>query len=368
MPEYPPAIDDAREALLTNYIGVASFTALVWDHIDTFADEVEYIWKGRKGAFIYLFLFNRYFTPLGFIVNLHAFISPIWSSEVCARFIKYEGFTVALAVEVVGVMMLLRIRAIYSGRTKTYITILLSTILIIETGINIWLISYSHQVIHNPQSGATSCSVVFDIEKPGVKILGPSSAWIPLVYDTIVFALTLYRTIPPLRNAPSTSDIIERLFGDGLMYYSVILAVTLVLTIMLIKSPQGIRQIAAQTEQLITVAMMSRITLNLRKAAHKRHTRFTDSSEDTPEHGFWFWFHRLFPGLRQGVLLMCHIHHDIQDMAIKRCSPGSQKAKIYITPILNLGRITGRKISRLERKVDLMVFQYRLRICALIQD
>lgn len=45
--------------------------------------------------------------------------------------------------------------------------------------------------------------------------------------------------------------------------------------------------------------MMSRITLNLRKAAHKRHTRFTDSSEDTPEHGFWFWFHRLFPGLRR---------------------------------------------------------------------
>lgn len=63
----------------------------------------------------------------------------------CARFIKYEGFTVALAVEVVGVMMLLRIRAIYSGRTKTYITILLSTILIIETAINIWLISYSHR-------------------------------------------------------------------------------------------------------------------------------------------------------------------------------------------------------------------------------
>ncbi|XP_006456351.1 hypothetical protein AGABI2DRAFT_56468, partial [Agaricus bisporus var. bisporus H97] len=64
------------------YIGVASFTALVWDHIDTFADEVEYIWKGRKGAFIYLFFFNRYFTPLGFIVNLHAFISPVWTAEV----------------------------------------------------------------------------------------------------------------------------------------------------------------------------------------------------------------------------------------------------------------------------------------------
>jgi len=63
----------------------------------------------------------------------------------CARFIKYEGVTVALAVEVVGLMMLLRIRAIYSGRIKAYITALLSTILLIETGINMWLIAYSHR-------------------------------------------------------------------------------------------------------------------------------------------------------------------------------------------------------------------------------
>lgn len=111
------------------YVGFASFVILVWDHIDTFADEVsfskamsmarpylhelsqvEYIWKGkRKGicksfpmhyyqasdtfhsmwsTVTYLFLFvrpckisksirfdhspqNRYFTPLGFIINLY---------------------------------------------------------------------------------------------------------------------------------------------------------------------------------------------------------------------------------------------------------------------------------------------------------
>lgn len=111
------------------YVGFASFVILVWDHIDTFADEVsfskampmacpylhelsqvEYIWRGkRKGickwfpmhyhssvwyihsmssTVTYLFLFvrpckisksirfdhspqNRYFTPLGFIINLY---------------------------------------------------------------------------------------------------------------------------------------------------------------------------------------------------------------------------------------------------------------------------------------------------------
>lgn len=165
----------------------------------------------------------------------------------------------ALAVEVVGLMMLLRIRAIYSGRSRFWITSLLSTILLIETGINAWLISHSHRMCTFPSSespgsyhsflqrlftihilgspvspplshrnGAsftknmnfrTACSVVFDTTQPGIKILGPSSAWIPLTYDTIIFGLTMYKTIPPLRNAPNASTIIHRLFEDGFLYY-----------------------------------------------------------------------------------------------------------------------------------------------------
>lgn len=45
--------------------------------------------------------------------------------------------------------------------------------------------------------------------------------------------------------------------------------------------------------------MMSRITLNLRKAARERHTWVSNSDEDTPKRGFWFWFYRFFPGLRR---------------------------------------------------------------------
>ncbi|KAF9442653.1 hypothetical protein P691DRAFT_810261 [Macrolepiota fuliginosa MF-IS2] len=210
MLEYPTPADDKLETY--QYIGFASFTALIWDHIDTFADEVEYIWKGRKGPFIYLFFFNRYFTPLGFIINLHAYLSP----SCCARFVKYEGCTVALAVEVSGLMMLLRIRAIYSN--QIWITALLSTILAIETGVNIWLISHAGPVIHSPLSGVRACSMVFDHTKSYSSVLASSSAWIPLLYDTIIFVLTLYKTVPPIRRAEA-SYIIKRLLEDGLLYY-----------------------------------------------------------------------------------------------------------------------------------------------------
>jgi len=255
---------DIADTVRTNYIGFASFVILIWDHIDTFGDEVELVWKGeRKGFFIYLFLFNRYFTPLGFILNLFAYLSPVWTFERCARFVRYEGCTVAIAVEVVGLMMLLRINALYPH--QKWITRGLSLLLIFETVMNAWLISRGQPVVHNPNSGIHACSMVFD---PSISAAASSSAWIPLLYDTIIFGLTLFRTVPPIRREEA-SYIIKRLLEDGLLYYSVIFTVTFVLTFMIVAAPPGTKNICAQMEQLITVAMMSRITLNLKKAGHQ---------------------------------------------------------------------------------------------------
>ena len=57
----------------------------------------------------------------------------------CARFVRFEGCTVAIAVEVVGLMMLLRIRALYPH--QKWIVKGLGILLVFETIMNIWLIS-----------------------------------------------------------------------------------------------------------------------------------------------------------------------------------------------------------------------------------
>ena len=104
--------------------------------------------------------------------------------------------------------------------------------------------------------------------------LASASAWIPLLYDTIIFGLTLYRTVPPIRREEA-SYIIKRLLEDGILYYryyiscfqfiyqirsdhpsfffkkkttitSVIFSVTFVLTFMIVAAPPGTKNIAAQ--------------------------------------------------------------------------------------------------------------------------
>lgn len=48
------------DIIRTNHVAFASFSVLIWDHIVTFADEVEYVWKGRKGFFVYMFFVVRF--------------------------------------------------------------------------------------------------------------------------------------------------------------------------------------------------------------------------------------------------------------------------------------------------------------------
>lgn len=58
--------------------------------------------------------------------------------------------------------------------------------------------------------------------------LASSSAWLPLLYDTVVLALTVNRTLPSLKNKNS-SYVMKRLLEDGLIYYTCVLAFLLCL-------------------------------------------------------------------------------------------------------------------------------------------
>ncbi|KAJ7779221.1 hypothetical protein B0H16DRAFT_1711566 [Mycena metata] len=285
----PSIPSDISDTVRTNFVAFASFTILAWDHVLTFSDEVELIWKGKKGPITYLFLFNRYFTPLGFIINLFAYLSPTWTVEVrdlsmtpqaadtalrCTHFVRYEGATVAIAVEGVGAMMLLRINALYP--TRKWIPILLGVLLAVETGINAWLISQGERpAVFTPALWflTLQCTDLFHSQATQILI-------------HIVFALTVNCTFPSIRKK-QTSFIMKRLLEDGFLYYSVIFSITFVLTFMIVGAPPGTKNICAQMEQLITVAMMSRITLSLKKAGRQGETISTPFLFNTRDPDFF---------------------------------------------------------------------------------
>ncbi|KZP26294.1 hypothetical protein FIBSPDRAFT_949474 [Athelia psychrophila] len=289
-------LQDVSEIFTTRLMGCVSLTILIWDHVLTFPDEVKYIWKGGKGPLVWLFFINRYLTPLGFIINIVAYNLQSWSAEPlqtdgwfsqicyrCARYVRYEGAMTVIGIEIVALMMLLRIRAIYSKVWQA--TAVVAFVLFAETATNVYLLMNAVAVPHS--SGVHSCSMIFDPNTNGG--LTSASAWLPLLYDTIILGLTLHRTMPAIRHKEA-GQIIRTILRDGLIYYSVIFMVTLVLTIMIAAAPAGLKNVTAQLELLLTVAMMSRITLHLKREGQSPDDKETSTLEVTfsqHRHGFF---------------------------------------------------------------------------------
>jgi hypothetical protein len=55
-----------------------------------------------------------------------------------------------------------------------------------------------------------------------------ASAWIPLLYDTVVLLLTLYITLPSIREYESGAIVrnylVQTIFTDGILYYWYVLS------------------------------------------------------------------------------------------------------------------------------------------------
>jgi len=261
-----PSAQDVSNTRITITVGFVGFTILVYDHLITLADEVRHIWNKPKGPLIYLFLLNRYLIPLGFIVNLFAYLWPDWNDTSCGHFVRYEGSMTVIGINVVALIMLLRIHAIYHN--NKYVVGFVGIILAIEFGVNAWLLSHGQPVRHN-DIRHPPCTMVFD---PKLKNIASASAWLPLLYDTIVLVFTFYRTVMTRRMKAFGPSIMDVLLHEGLLYYSVICSITFTLTIMIKVAPPNLQNITAQLELLLTVAMMSRITLDLKEQSRKLST------------------------------------------------------------------------------------------------
>jgi hypothetical protein len=60
------------------------------------------------------------------------------------------------------------------------------------------------------------------------RTLKSSSAWLPLVYDTMVLAMILYKTVPQSKGSFLGSiNLHKRMWQDGLLYYMYVYILTL---------------------------------------------------------------------------------------------------------------------------------------------
>jgi len=208
------------------------------------------------------------------MINLLAYFSPLWTVDRCNHFIRYEHSMTTVGITIASIMMLIRIDVLYPNRDMKKgkwfqhhpVVWGVLFLLIVHVSVNIYLITRQVAVVHNPASGIHSCTGIFQPHLPRAE--SAASAYLILIYDTVVFILVLWKTFPSqTKYKGNAARILTALRHEAVGYFSVICVITLVNTLLISFAPEGIRNLLAQLQLLSTVAAMSRISIHLRKQA-----------------------------------------------------------------------------------------------------
>ncbi|KAF8164769.1 hypothetical protein B0H34DRAFT_210510 [Crassisporium funariophilum] len=238
------------------YFQLAAFVMLIYDHILTFPQELDRIWRQKITGASFLFLLNRYVTPLQFIIILDAFHDPRWTKTACDKFVVFEGASTAALIGVCELIMILRVYALY-GRSWKILTFL--------------MVLWAGQIAVSAAGLHTGFAVPLPPFLVGCILTGSSplfpSLWVaPLILDSCIFVLTLWRTRRYIRES-GKSPTLHIFMRDGALYFFIIFLANLMNTVIFFASPADLKAIGASFSQLITATMVSRLVLNLRSAS-----------------------------------------------------------------------------------------------------
>ncbi|KAF8528568.1 hypothetical protein JB92DRAFT_3093043 [Gautieria morchelliformis] len=102
---------------------VAALTYLSYDHVITFDTEIAYVWKTPWSLGKGLFIFNRYFGLIWFLITVYVSFRSFLTNKVCYRYNIWMTTSAILPHVSTGCILVSRIHAVYNCNWKvTYIT------------------------------------------------------------------------------------------------------------------------------------------------------------------------------------------------------------------------------------------------------
>ncbi|KAJ7336196.1 hypothetical protein DFH08DRAFT_965092 [Mycena albidolilacea] len=271
-PITPDVIQLAEDLLAHKWYFAGIFALIFFDFFLTLADEVQFIWKGKKGTVFYLFLMNRY-CPMAFaIITLFGklFSSMIYRGARswwgrCNRFAIVEWLQTLLIVVPAEVVLLLRIYALTNANKYLLgflVSIILTEFIIVFYAMSLPGTNNALVLPHVPIDSFRVC-ILFSDTKMDTAYLSTSIA-----FDCIVLAITLISTA--VKNASQGTrywNILRTIRWDGTMYFCVILSGNVVWMSLAMNARPGLKFMNAQPSMYLTSIMINRLTLSVRKAA-----------------------------------------------------------------------------------------------------
>lgn len=251
LPLTPSSVVHMRATIMMD---LATYTMLIYDLLITLGDEVKYIWPAPFSIPKALFLLNRYFVPLAFAIIIIQLNSPLWNRKkpICIHSVWDEAGFSLVATLVAEALMIIRVYALWGHKKIVLIGLGILWILHLIFG----SLDTRNDVPVPIPNGLIGCIA------SGVGNLQVLYWAIPLVFDTVVFGLTLFKTWD-LHRGGLRIPLIERFQRDGLIYFLIAFSGNLLNSILDEVAAPDLRGLTASFAPTITVVMISRLVLNL---------------------------------------------------------------------------------------------------------
>ncbi|KAF8876345.1 hypothetical protein BD779DRAFT_167389 [Infundibulicybe gibba] len=212
-------ITDAR---ITNYVAVASLTLLAFDHILTFGEEIELIWKSRWNLSKTVYLLQRYFA----LISLSGLTAARLRGS-CGQFYRVEGVAITVIICVVDFVLVVRVWTLYARNWRVFM--FLSTLTTLEI---IAMMAVDETTITAGMKGdyvlTASTTMLCNTPNTPLHIISfyPLA---PLIVTSIMFTMTLWKcasTLYEYRN--NHMPILSLFLRDGVFWFLAVFVVTLI--------------------------------------------------------------------------------------------------------------------------------------------
>ncbi|KAF9498135.1 hypothetical protein BDN71DRAFT_442005 [Pleurotus eryngii] len=198
--------DQLRGLQSCNYMAALAFT--VWDIIVSFEDEVEQIWLSAWTRLKYLYIFLRYFSLIAQVIATILTLglaAPLYPGRsVCLLLLSFQAISSQALMMGVQVLLVLRVIALYNRVRwlRTFLSALFLGEVVLMTvffGISLSSMDYG---VHCVITG-------FPITATGFLIP-------PILYESLLFVLTMVKFYQALRDGWGRQPVISRFMSHGI--------------------------------------------------------------------------------------------------------------------------------------------------------
>jgi len=254
---FSPQLEVMETIALVSCFDVAAVVILAYDYLLTFSLELNYIWRRSVTPITLLFFFVRYMPFIDTTLLLIHENLPINHVITFGTIFKTQVWLYGVGLLCAHIILILRTCAIWGNESR--IAIGLGTLLLVfalSGGYFVARYNASLQFSKNPFSVAPA----YIVTRVDTLIFVPYVTFV--AFETVVLVLTLWK----VKQQRGGSIINRVLYRDCVLFYLLLLAISLV-NIGLLISETGVQKLlVTQLHRILHSVVLGRVVLNIREA------------------------------------------------------------------------------------------------------